>query len=45
MRLAGIQTKGLADAAYLWLRSESDARIRFVSTKGRGPKGCCESAP
>jgi hypothetical protein len=36
---AYLKTKGLADPAYLWLRSDSDTGTRFVSTKGRGPKG------
>jgi hypothetical protein len=39
------KTKGLADPAYLWLRSDSDTGMRFVSTKGRGPKGTTDWGP
>ena len=42
---AYLNTKGLADPAYLWLRSDSDTGIRFVSTMGRGPKGTTDWAP
>ena len=42
---AYLKTKGLADSAYLWLRSDSDTGMRFVSTKGRGPKGTTDWGP
>ena len=42
---AYLKTKGLADSAYLWLRSDSDTGTRFVSTKGRGPKGTTDWGP
>ena len=42
---AYLKTKGLADPAYLWLRSDSDTGMRFVSTMGRGPKGRPTGAP
>ena len=42
---AYLKTKGLADPAYLWLRSDSDTGTRFVSTKGRGPKGTTDWGP
>ena len=42
---AHLKTKDLADPAYLWLRSDSDTGMRFVSTKGRGPKGTTDWGP
>jgi hypothetical protein len=42
---AYLKTKGVADPAYLWLRSDSDTGMRFVSTKGRGPKGTTDWGP
>ena len=42
---AYLKTKGLADPAYLWLRSDSDTGMRFVSTMGRGPKGTTDWGP
>ena len=40
-----LKTNGLADPAYVWLRSDSDFGIRFVSTSGGGPKGTTDWAP
>jgi hypothetical protein len=42
---AYLKTKALADPAYLWLRSDSDTGLRFVSTMGRGPKGTTDWGP
>jgi hypothetical protein len=42
---AYLKTKGLADPADLWLRSDSDTGMRFVSTMGRGPKGTTDWGP
>jgi hypothetical protein len=42
---AYLKTEGLADPAYLWLRSDSDTGTRFVNTMGRGPKGTTDWGP
>ncbi len=42
---AHLKTKGLVDPAYLWLRSDADSGMRFVSTMSRGPKGTTDWAP
>jgi hypothetical protein len=42
---AYLKTKGLADPAYVWLRSDSETGTRFVSTRGRGPKGTTDWGP
>jgi hypothetical protein len=42
---AYLKTQGLADPAYLWLRSDTDTGTRYVSTKGRGPKGTTDWGP
>jgi hypothetical protein len=41
---AFLKTEDVADPAYLWLRSDSDTGMRFVSTMGRGPKGTTDWA-
>jgi hypothetical protein len=42
---AYLKTKDLADPAYVWLRSDSETGTRFVSTRGRGPKGTTDWGP
>jgi hypothetical protein len=42
---AYLKTKGLADPAYLALRSDSDTGTRYVGTKGQGPKGTTDWGP
>jgi hypothetical protein len=42
---AYLKTKDLAAPAYLWLRSDSDTGMRFVSTKDHGPKGTTDWGP
>ena len=42
---AYLKTKGLADPAYLWLRSDSDTGMRFVARRAGGRRGRPTGAP